>query len=102
MGKVRQTYSLEFKLRAIELYNKEHMGSKLIAKELGIAYSIIDRWIAHYKREGFEGLYEKRGKATGMGKERPGKLQTIEEKLVHLEAENAYLKKLLAARKAMK
>ena len=102
MGKIRKTYTKEFKLKAIKLYFEEDMGAKSIGKELGIAYAIVERWVNHYKREGIKGLEEKRGKATGLNKGRPKKVPLSDiEKIERLEAENAYLKKLLALKKEL-
>jgi transposase len=102
MGKIRTTYSVEFKRSAIDMYITKLMGAKSIAKELGIAYSIVDRWIAHYKKEGLPGLEEKRGTGKGPFKGRPkNQPESEQEKINRLEAENAYLKKLLAAKKGM-
>jgi transposase len=102
MGKIRRTYSKEFKLKAIDMYVKNHMGSTSIAKDLGISKSIVKRWISNYNREGFQGLDEKRGKSDNPLHGRPRKsLESEAEKINRLEAENAYLKKLLAAKRRM-
>ncbi|WP_088013169.1 helix-turn-helix domain-containing protein [Gottfriedia acidiceleris] len=61
MGKIRKTYSKEIKVKAIDLYFEKDMGIRSIAKELGIGFATIQRWITHYKREGIQGLEEKRG-----------------------------------------
>jgi transposase len=103
MGKSRRTFTIEFKMKAIEMYLHRGMGSKLIGRELGVTYSVIDRWITNYKNEGFLGLQEKRGKSTGSNKENPStKKLSVENKIERLEAENAYLKKLLAVKKEMR
>ena len=102
MGKIRKTYSKEFKFNVIDMYVNNNMGSVSIAKELGISKSIVQRWISHYNREGFQGLDEKRGKSDSPLKRRPKKSHESEaEKINRLEAENAYLKKLLAAKRRM-
>ncbi|AHA75893.1 ISBma4, transposase (plasmid) [Bacillus thuringiensis YBT-1518] len=36
MGKIRRTFSIDFKMKAIELYLHRGIGSKLIGKELGL------------------------------------------------------------------
>lgn len=36
MGKIRKTYDVKFKKKAVDLYLKEGMGYKTVAKELGI------------------------------------------------------------------
>ncbi|PGM50273.1 helix-turn-helix domain-containing protein [Bacillus sp. AFS053548] len=102
MGKIRKTYSKEIKLKAIDMYVNNHMGSTSIANELGISVSIVKRWISHYNREGFQGLDEKRGRSNSPLQGRPRKSPESEaEKINRLEAENAYLKKLLAAKRRM-
>lgn len=96
MGKTNRTYDLKTKRKAVDLYLKEEMGYKTIAKELDIDVAIIYRWVKHFQAEGLKGLEEKRGKAKGVGKGRPTtQLETTETKLKRLEAENALLKKLL-------
>jgi transposase len=99
MGIIRTKYAIESKLQAIELHLKG-LGKFTIAKELNIGRSIIIRWVQHYEREGLAGLEEKRGKATSTRKRRSkNNPLSLEEKLVRLQAENEYLKKLLMLRK---
>ncbi|PNK22960.1 transposase [Bacillus thuringiensis] len=71
MGKFRVTFGMEFKINAVDLYIKEGMDYKTVAKEFGISLSIVRRWIRQYKTEGLKGLEEKRGKAKGPNKGRP-------------------------------
>ncbi|KAB2493458.1 helix-turn-helix domain-containing protein [Priestia endophytica] len=100
MGKIRKTYTKEIKLKAINLYENEDMGIRSISKELEIGYTIVQRWIAHYKREGIQGLDEKRGTSRNPLKARDKKdHESDTKKISRLEAENAYLKKLLAAKR---
>ncbi|WP_242292480.1 helix-turn-helix domain-containing protein [Bacillus cereus group sp. BfR-BA-01441] len=91
MGKIRRTISINFKMKAIELYL--HRG---IGKELGIIYPVIDRWIKKYKNEGILDLQEKRGKS------RQTNEISLNTRIQRLEAGNAYLKKLLATKKGMR
>jgi transposase len=65
MGKIRKTYDAKFKKKAVDLYLKEGMGYKTVAKELGISYSMVRRWVKRYEQEGIQGLEEKRCKAKG-------------------------------------
>jgi transposase len=96
MGKIRKTYDAKFKKKAVDLYLKEGMGYKTVAKELGISYSMVSRWVKRYEREGMKGLEEKRGKAKGPGKGRPRtRPEDPETKIKRLEAEVEMLKKLL-------
>ncbi|MEC2938446.1 transposase, partial [Bacillus cereus] len=45
MGKIRVTYDIEFKKKAVNLYLKEGMGYKTVAKELGIDHSVVRRCV---------------------------------------------------------
>ncbi|MFQ6568262.1 transposase [Bacillus sp. AF53] len=96
MGKIRRTFSIDFKMKAIELYSHRGIGSKLIGKELGVTYSVIDRWIKKYENEGILGLQEKRGRSKQTNE------VSQDARIQQLEAENAYLKKLLATKKEMR
>ncbi|WP_435868785.1 transposase [Bacillus mycoides] len=60
MGKIRVTYDIEFKKKTIDLYLKEGMSYKTIAKELGIHHSVVSRWVKHFEAEGIKGLEEKK------------------------------------------
>ncbi|MDR7319744.1 transposase [Brevibacillus nitrificans] len=96
MGKIRKTYDAAFKKKAVDLYLKDGMGYKTVAKELGIHHSMVRRWVEHFQGEGMAGLNEKRGKANGPGIGRPRtRPEDAEVKIKRLEAENALLKKLL-------
>ncbi|WP_316572954.1 transposase [Neobacillus sp. YIM B06451] len=96
MGKTRETYDIQFKKRAVDLYLKEGMGYKTVAREMGIHHSVVRRWVNHFEAEGMEGLEEKRGKSRGPGKGRPRtRPEDPNEKIKRLEAENEMLKKLL-------
>ncbi|MBG0969463.1 helix-turn-helix domain-containing protein [Bacillus sp. SRB3LM] len=96
MGKIRRTFSIDFKMKAIELYSHRGIGSKLIGKELGVTYSVIDRWIKKYENEGILGLQEKRGRSKQTNE------VSQDARIQRLEVENAYLKKLLATKKEMR
>lgn len=96
MGKIRKTYDLAFKKKAVELYFGEEMGYKSVAKELGIDFTMVRQWVKRFNVEGVKGLEEKRGKATGPRKGRPRtRPEDPETKIKRLEAENEMLKKLL-------
>ncbi|MDM5185970.1 helix-turn-helix domain-containing protein [Bacillus sp. DX4.1] len=100
MGKIRRTFSIDFKMKAIEMYLHRGMGSKLIGRELGVTYSVIDRWIKNYNSEGILGLQEKRGRSRQTN---ASSIKTShDDRIERLEVENAYLKKLLAAKKEMR
>jgi transposase len=94
MGEIRKTYDIEFKRKAVAMFLEEGLGYKTVAKALGIDDRMVRRWVAHYEREGIEGLKEKRGTSTGSKNGRPKKAKTLEEEVLRLRAENALLKKL--------
>lgn len=101
MGKKRKTYSQEFKLMVVEDYlSGKSGGITKIAKKYDIPKDyMITRWTRTYKELGVDGLGENRGKATGILKGRPRKTNlSIEEKILKLEAENAYLRKIVEHR----
>ncbi|USK76644.1 transposase [Peribacillus frigoritolerans] len=95
MGKIRKTYDRSFKKKAVDMYLKEGMGYKRIAKELDIDHTMVRQWVKHYRAEGMQGLEEKRGKAKGPGIGRPRTRPDPEVKIKRLEAENELLKKFL-------
>lgn len=51
MGKIRRTFDVAFKKKAVDLYLRDGMGYKTVAKELGIEPSVVRRWVAHYQTE---------------------------------------------------
>ncbi|WP_046181414.1 helix-turn-helix domain-containing protein [Domibacillus tundrae] len=94
MGR-KQTYSVAVKLRAVELYLSGEMGGyRRVAGKFNVDPSQIVRWVRAYKQEGIDGLKEKRGLVG-----RKPKNPSDQEKIKRLEAEVAYLKKLLEAGK---
>jgi transposase len=100
MGKIRKTYSKEYKLDVVKKYLYEGWTKREIMDQFRISSSMLHRWVTHYKNEGIQGLEEKRGKTKGLRKGRPRKNPlTPEQELERLRAENEYLKKLLALRK---
>lgn len=100
MGKKRKTYSKEFKLMVVEDYlSGKSGGITKIAKKYDIPKDyMVTRWTRTYKEFGIDGLRENRGKA-GIFKGRPRKNKlSTEERILRLEAENAYLRKIVEHR----
>ncbi|QWI72913.1 helix-turn-helix domain-containing protein (plasmid) [Bacillus mycoides] len=96
MGKIKKTYDVFFKKKAVDLYLKEGMTYKKVAKKLGIDHKMVMRWVRYFKAEGIKGLEEKRGKSNKKRiKNSKESLDTVENKIKRLEAENEMLKKLL-------
>jgi len=100
MGKIRKTYSKEYKLDVVKKYLYEGWTKREIMDQFRISSSMLHRWVTHYKNEGIQGLEEKRGRTKSLRKGRPRKNPlTTEQELERLRVENEYLKKLLALRK---
>ena len=96
MDKIQKKYDLTIKKKAVDLYFKQGMGYKTVAKELGIDLSAIRRWVNWFKAEGIKGLEDKRGKTKGTGIGRPRiSPEDPETEIKRLKAENELLKKLL-------
>lgn len=96
MGKIKKTYDVFFKKKAVDLYLKEGMAYKKVAKKLGVDHTMVMRWIRYFNAEGIKGLEEKRGKSRKKcRKNSKESLETVENKIKRLEAENEMLKKLL-------
>lgn len=74
---------------------------------MAIKYNIpngytIGRWAKKYKEFGIDSLKENRGKYTGINKGRPSKIYiSDEDKILKLQAENTYLRKILEQRENM-
>lgn len=51
-GKPHRRYSKEEKLRIVERYHQEHISVSALSKSEGINYSIVQRWILEYSKEG--------------------------------------------------
>lgn len=96
MGKIKKTYDVFFKKKAVNLYLKEGMAYKKVAKKLAIDHTMVMRWVRYFKAEGIKGLEEKRGKSNKKRRKHSKEsLDTVENKIKRLEAENEMLKKLL-------
>ena len=51
-GKPHRRYSQEEKLRVVERYHQEHISVLALSKSDGINYSVVQRWILEYAKEG--------------------------------------------------
>ncbi|MBO8178597.1 MAG: transposase [Bacillus sp. (in: Bacteria)] len=61
MGKIRKTYDVKLKKKAVDLYIQEGTGYKTVSKELGIGHSMVRCWGKYYENEGMKGLERKQG-----------------------------------------
>lgn len=81
-------YSIEIKLKAIEMFFKDEKTQGQIAQELGLPRKdLVADWVHLYRYEGEDGLKKARG--------RPRASKSSEKAYIaRLEMENALLKKL--------
>ncbi|PEQ46254.1 transposase, partial [Bacillus cereus] len=49
MGKIKKTYDVFFKKKAVDLYLKEGMAYKKVAKKLAIDHTMVMRWVRYFK-----------------------------------------------------
>ncbi|KJD43158.1 transposase [Paenibacillus terrae] len=95
MGKIKKTYSQEFKLEIVKMYLEEGKTSYQLSKNLNLDAKMIRRWVHAFREEGITVLSERRGSKIGTGKGRPRtKGLSLEEEVARLRMENAFLKKL--------
>jgi transposase len=93
-GRVRKTYSPDFKLKAIKMVIDDCKTQKSVCMELGINIKVFERWLKKYREIGEDALKENRGIAKSPNKGGIKKVpSSLEERIEFLEAENAFLKK---------
>ncbi len=80
MGQHKRTYSKEFKLEAIRLYESSGKSMREIEEELGISGGLLNKWRARQRENGQEAFVGK-GHQTG-----------LEEELRRLKRENEILR----------
>ncbi len=92
------TYSKEFKEKAVRLYLDGGESYQSLCDKLGIRDKRqLRNWVA--KAQEGKSLDDMRGKHTGTRKGRPRtKFDSIEEELAYVKAERDYLKKLYRSR----
>jgi len=95
-------YTREEKIKAIE----DVINKKKSCRQVGIEHgltdpSIVKDWVNLYKRKGFDGIQISRGRKKYLLHEDRQKYlanKELKNRLLYLEAENAYLKKLYSLR----
>ena len=104
-GRKNNSYSAEFKLKAVEQYlNGEIGGITIAARKLGLrSKSQLRRWVKLYRQdpELLKKDGRKLGNKDGVRKGRPKKVDELskDEQIEYLKMENAILKKAKALRK---
>lgn len=91
-----QTYSVEFKLKAIELYLSSDSSYRDVANQLDMKNpSLIANWVGKFRTNGIAGLYSKKGRPSKntppttdeLSVDEVNKLKLIEERLNKLDRE---------------
>ncbi|MGG5343971.1 transposase [Enterococcus sp. AZ020] len=109
-----QTYSVQFKLNAIELYQTSELSYREIANVLEMNNpSLIAQWMRKFREEGFDGLSKTKGRPPILLKkeektenhsiketvEERDRIRELEKQVRSLQIENAFLKELRKLRK---
>ena len=101
---------MQFKLNAVQLYLTTEISYKELALQLDIpSPSLLCRWVSDFRKYGTSGISDKpRGRPSVMPKKKEiqktetvgsvssdaERIKELEEKVLHLEIENAFLKEL--------
>jgi transposase-like protein len=95
-GQKIQSFSLEFKLKAVKMY-QSGMSMRETAQKLGLSdHSYVRRWVKAYKNNGQTGLENHRTGQIGRINLGIANSKNPELKIKWLEAEVALLKKIAA------
>ena len=107
-----QTYSVQFKMDAIELYQTSELSYREVANQLGMNnLTLIANWMKNFRAEGLDGLSKPKGRPTTVSKKKETKKTTketpeerdrikeLEKQVRSLQIENAFLKELRKLRK---
>ena len=88
---MKRTFSKEFKVKACELVNKEHIKPVVVAEKLGINKVMLYRWINEYETYGEEAFVGK-----GHLRSEDVELRKLRKENERLKMENEILKKAAA------
>ena len=106
----KKKYDLQFKFHAVQWYLTTEISYKELAIQLDIPNpSLLCRWVSDFRKYGIDGISDKpKGRPTTMPKGKnlqineiteplpsdAKRIKELEEKVLHLEIENAFLKEL--------
>jgi putative transposase len=79
--RIVNSYSADFRSRAVKLFLEESFPAKLIQKETGVSNAVLYRWVKIYQTQGEAGLRAVRRGRKGNGKVHPA----VKEKIVDLK-----------------
>lgn len=107
-----QTYSVQFKMDAIELYQTSELSYREVANQLRMNNpTLIANWMRNFRAEGLDGLSKPKGHPTIVSKKKETKktnketpeerdrIKELEKQVRSLQIENAFLKELRKLRK---
>ena len=109
-----QTYSVQFKLDALELYQTSELSYREVANHLGINNpALVASWMSTFRKEGVDGLSRMKGRPPLLTKktenqknikrketpEERDRIKELEKQVRSLQIENAFLKELRKLRK---
>jgi transposase len=94
MKKKAETYDLSFKKKAVDLYHQKK-NYAAVSRELNIHRKNIQRWVKQFSEDGVVGLRETRGRKSKSSTVSSSTVESTQQKIKRLEAENELLKKLL-------
>ena len=105
-----QKYDLQFKLNAVQWYLTTEISYQELALLLDISNpAVLCRWVLDFRKYGVDGISDKpRGRPSKMTRKKEmikteptepvpydaARIKELEEKVLHLEIENAFLKEL--------
>lgn len=96
-------YTKDFKIKVVTFYDEHpELGYLSVAREFGIkSDETVRTWVKKYQAHGEKAFDLRYGRAKGSTKKRSSweDPKTAQERVAFLEAENAYLKKLIDLRR---
>lgn len=108
----KQSYSFQFKMNAIELYQTTELSYREVANHLGINNpALVANWMRTFRAEGIDGLSKMKGRPSILTKKKEVKktkketpeerdrIKELEKQVRSLQIENAFLKELRKLRK---
>ncbi|MGL9769098.1 hypothetical protein IGK31_003182 [Enterococcus sp. DIV1288f] len=101
----KQSYSVQFKIDAIELYQTSELSYRKVANHLGINQpALVFNWMKIFRSEGLGGLLKMKGCSSNLSKKEEkqeiskltskehSRIKELEKQVRSLQIENAFLK----------
>lgn len=108
----KQSYSFQFKIDAIELYQTSELSYREVANHLGIHQpALVVNWMKIFRSKGLDGLSKMKGSSSILSKKEEkediskltpkehNRIKELEKQVRSLQIENAFLKELRKLRK---